>query len=161
MKKTIIGFVGACSAVMLVGCGSDSGTPAQENTSTSAAAVRDSAAPTSTSGAPAAPAENPSSQAPASSSASDGGSAAQAPAGAPAGAALPRTYQQACSDVLTYLDGYQEAIDDAGEEMGMTRESLAGDMLTSIQAYPEWSTLSEQEQSEVTRGFDAAAAGSC
>jgi len=126
MKKTITGFIGACSLVALVACGSDGDKPTEVGTPSV-----DSSAP------------------------------AEVPSDPNVSSALPRTYAQACSDVLRYLDAYQPAIDESGEEMGMTRESLANDMLTSIQAYPEWSSLSADEQAEVTRGFAAATAGSC
>jgi hypothetical protein len=133
MKKTIVGFIGACSLTALVACGSDGGTPTEVGTLTSTAPA------TTTDGT------------------ADEGTATE---GTPA-AGLPRTYEQACNDVLKFLDGYQQAIDESGDDIGLTRESLANDMLTSIQAYPEWSTLSADEQAEVTRGFSAAVAGSC
>ncbi|WP_116103567.1 hypothetical protein [Rhodococcus globerulus] len=129
MKKTIVGFIGACSLIALVACGSDGGTPTEVGTLTSTAPATDTDGVTATEGT--------------------------------AVAGLPRTYDQACNDVLKFLDGYQQAIDESGDDIGLTRESLANDMLTSIQAYPEWSTLSADEQAEVTRGFDAAVAGSC
>lgn len=117
----------------LVACGSDGGTPTEVGTLTSTAPATVS-----------------------------GGSVAESSATESAAAAgLPRTYEQACNDVLKFLDGYQQAIDESGDDIGLTRESLAKDMLTSIQAYPEWSTLSTDEQAEVTRGFSAAVEGSC
>ncbi|MFE4498359.1 hypothetical protein ACFRFQ_00775 [Rhodococcus sp. NPDC056743] len=138
MKKTIVGFIGACSLTALVACGSDGGTPTEVGTLTSTAPA------TATEG-----------------TATEGtATEGTATEGAPA-AGLPRTYEQACNDVLKFLDGYQQAIDESGDDIGLTRESLANDMLTSIQAYPEWSTLSADEQAEVTRGFSAAVAGSC
>ena len=146
MKKTITGFIGACSLVALVACGSDGDKPTEVGTLTSSASA------TTTATSSEIPTETPS---------VDSSAPAEVPSDPNVSSALPRTYAQACSDVLRYLDAYQPAIDESGEEMGMTRESLANDMLTSIQAYPEWSSLSADEQAEVTRGFAAATAGSC
>lgn len=77
------------------------------------------------------------------------------------GAPLPRTYAQACADVVLFLDGYQKTLEEAGDTTGTTREALAGELLSSLEAYPEWSTMSENEQSEVARGINAAATGTC
>ncbi|MDV8008052.1 hypothetical protein [Rhodococcus sp. IEGM 1318] len=160
MKKTITGFIGACSLVALVACGSDGDKPTEVGTLTSSPSATTTATTTATPTA--------SSEAPATSSdltteapSVESSAPAEIPSGPNASSALPRTYAQACADVLRYLDAYQPAIDQSGEEMGMTRESLANDMMTSIQAYPEWSSLSADEQAEVTRGFAAATAGSC
>lgn len=156
MKKTITGFIGACSLVALVACGSDGDKPTEVGTLTSSASATTTATSTTSSEAPAT-----SSEIPTETPSVDSSAPAEVSSDPNVSSALPRTYAQACSDVLRYLDAYQPAIDESGEEMGMTRESLANDMLTSIQAYPEWSSLSADEQAEVTRGFAAATAGSC
>ncbi|MDZ7914547.1 MAG: hypothetical protein U5O16_22365 [Rhodococcus sp. (in: high G+C Gram-positive bacteria)] len=156
MKKTITGFIGACSLVALVACGSDGDKPTEVGTLTSSPSATTTATPTASSEAPATSSDT-TTEAPSVESSAP----AEIPSDPNASSALPRTYAQACADVLRYLDAYQPAIDQSGEEMGMTRESLANDMMTSIQAYPEWSSLSADEQAEVTRGFAAATAGSC
>ncbi|MFE5876289.1 hypothetical protein ACFQ6H_13580 [Rhodococcus sp. NPDC056506] len=156
MKKTITGFIGACSLVALVACGSDGSKPTEVGTLTSSASATTTATPTASSEAPATSSDM-TTEAPSVESSAP----VEVPSDPNASSALPRTYAQACADVLRYLDAYQPAIDQSGEEMGMTRESLANDMMTSIQAYPEWSSLSADEQAEVTRGFAAATAGSC
>ncbi|MDV6271932.1 hypothetical protein R3Q06_00315 [Rhodococcus erythropolis] len=156
MKKTITGFIGACSLVALVACGSDGDKPTEVGTLTSSPSATTTATPTASSEAPATSSDM-TTEAPS----VESGAPAEVPSDPNASSALPRTYAQACADVLRYLDAYQPAIDQSGEEMGMTRESLANDMMASIQAYPEWSSLSADEQAEVTRGFAAATAGSC
>ncbi|MGC0365811.1 hypothetical protein ABH922_003795 [Rhodococcus sp. 27YEA15] len=159
MKKTITGFIGACSVLVLVACGSGDSSPAEDGSGSSTVVSSESVAAPAPS---ALPGESRSGDAPpADLPPADGAPSGDVPVDPAAGSALPRTYAQACSDVLQYLDGYQQAIDETGSQTGITRQSLADDLLSSIQAYPEWSTLSPDEQSEVTRGIGAAADGSC
>ncbi|WP_094269854.1 hypothetical protein [Rhodococcus sp. OK302] len=136
MKKTITGIIGAFSLLALVACGSDGGEPTSIATVTSSAAAEQSATP----GTPA-PAED---------SANYGG-----------GAAISRNYTQTCADVLVFIDGYEKTLEESGDTSGTTRESVAAELQTSIEAYPAWTQMSADEQAEVTRGISAAAAGSC
>lgn len=136
MKKTITGIIGACSLLALVACGSDGGEPTSMETVTSSAAAEQSAT-----------ADEP---APGDGSVNPGG-----------GEPLPRTYAKSCADVLVFLDGYEKTLEESGDNSGVTRESVAAELQTSIEAYPEWVKMSADEQAEVTRGISAAAAGSC
>lgn len=95
------------------------------------------------------------------SSAAESSATVEESADSEGGAPLPRTYDQACADVLMFLDGYEKALEESGDNSDTTREDMAAELLTSLEAYPEWSTMSQEEQSEVTRGINAAAAGSC
>ena len=136
MKKTITGIIGAFSLLALVACGSDGGEPTSIATVTSSAAAEQS-----DTADPPAP--------------SDGS------ANPEGGAPLPRTYEKSCADVLVFLDGYEKTLEESGDASGTTRESVAAELQTSIEAYPEWAQMSSDEQAEVTRGISAAAAGSC
>ena len=119
MKKTITGFIGACSLVALVACGSDGDKPTEVGTLTSSASATTTATSTTSSEAPAT-----SSEIPTETPSVDSSAPAEVPSDPNVSSALPRTYAQACSDVLRYLDAYQPAIDESGEEMGMTREII-------------------------------------
>lgn len=59
MKKTITGFIGACSLVALVACGSDGDKPTEVGTLTSSASATTTATSTTSSEAPATSSEIP------------------------------------------------------------------------------------------------------
>ncbi|XGU19266.1 hypothetical protein ACETU7_30010 [Rhodococcus sp. 3Y1] len=108
MKKTITGFIGACSLVALVACGSDGDKPTEVGTLTSSASATTTATSTTSSEAPAT-----SSEIPTETPSVDSSAPAEVPSDPNVSSALPRTYAQACSDVLRYLDAYQPAIDES------------------------------------------------
>lgn len=73
---------------------------------------------------------------------------------------IPRTYDQACNDLLSFFKNGED-IARQNHDQSFSAADEAKRILDTVKKNDEWKNLSDNERSDVARGINTAATGKC